>query len=420
MRPSVASSTNPQRVDVSTLRPARPTFLRQVSGPRPLDIRHVAVFDGTGHPSEANGVHNVARALTREQRAAGDQARLVLLARGNTPNIADRSCPTQVIRLKGPDLRGHTLRMSSSNIEELLVGVRDNTFLHIHGGREPMLPGLAWRLRRRGIPYALTVHGRFSHVYDPEGRTVKRNTALYLRLFERSLLEGAKFVQALSDEEAAIFRRIAPHARIEIIGNGAYSSSHDAMPPRPAPRGVSADYPHFGYCGRYAIEHKGLDLLLEGFSSYCKNGGTGRLTMIGSGSARTELVQMADRMGIAQRVQILGPSFGAERDTLLRECDYFVVASRFEGVPLAALEAALLGLPLIVTAGSGLRTLVTSEKAGLPIGDHSAHAIAAALHNAENLSPDEWQASASAAYAVAMLRCDWAGIASQLRAAYLG
>ena len=399
--------------------PARPSLASQFEGAGRLDIRHVAVLDGNGHPSEANGVHNVARALAREQQAAGERARLVLLAHGRRVQVADQSCPTQVIRLDGLVVRGHALHLPRASIEALLAGARAGTFYHIHGGREPMLPGLGRVLRRRGIPYAVTVHGRFSHVYDPAGQVVKRNTALYLRFFERSFLEGARFVQALSDEEAAILRRIAPGARIRIIGNGAYSSTLGEAPPSPAPRGVSADYPHFGYCGRYAIAHKGLDLLLEGFASYHKAGGTGRLTMMGTGEAREELTQMAARLGIAGKVQVLGPSFGAARDALLRECDYFVVSSRYEGVPLAALEAALLGLPLIVTAGSGLRTLVMAEKAGLPIDDHSAAAVAAALHKAGSLPPAEWKARAAAAHATAMLRCDWTGIAAQLRTAYL-
>jgi glycosyltransferase involved in cell wall biosynthesis len=407
-------------MNASAPSPAGPSLSSDTPGSGSLDIRHVAIVDGTGHPSEANGVHNVARALVREQQVAGEQARLVLLTHGKAAPVADSSCPHQVIHLDGPALRGHAMRMSRDSIDELLAGAGVNTFCHIHGGREPMLPGLGRALRRRAIPYAITVHGRFSHVYDPAGRTVKRNTALYLKLFERSLLEGAQFVQALSEEEAVIFRRIAPRARIKIIGNGAYSSSLGQTPSSPEPRGVSPHYPHFGYCGRYAIAHKGLDLLLEGFASYYAAGGNGRLTMIGTGPARDELEQMAARLGLAARVQILGPSFGAERDALLRECDYFVVPSRFEGVPLAALEAALLGLPLIVTAGSGLRTLVMAEKAGLPIDDHSAAAVAAALRNAENLGPDEWQERATAAHDVAKKQCDWARIALQLRAEYLG
>ncbi|MBU8541467.1 glycosyltransferase [Falsiroseomonas tokyonensis] len=386
----------------------------QPGGPA-LEVRHLAVADGLGHPSEANGVHNVARALVREQRAAGDRASLVLLARGDVAPALDPACPTRIVRLEGPALRGRTVRLSQAAIEALLAGAGPGTLCHIHGGREPMLPGLGQALRRRGIPYAITVHGRFSHIYDPTGRTLKRSTALYLRLFERRLLEGARVVQALSEEEAAILRRVAPRARIAIIGNGAWSSRLGAVPAAPAVRQPSAAFPHFAYCGRYAIAHKGLDLLLEGFAAYASAGGAGRLTMLGSGPAQAELARMASRLGIAGRVTILGPHFGDMRDAVLRECDYFVMASRYEGVPLAALEAGLLGLPLIVTAGTGLRAAVVAEQAGLPIAEHSAAAVAAALHAAEALTPAEWQARAAAAHALVLRHGDWTEIAARLR-----
>ncbi|NKE44143.1 glycosyltransferase [Roseomonas frigidaquae] len=387
--------------------------------PRPLDIRHVAVADGLGHPSGANGVHNVARALVREQREAGDAASLVLLARGEVALDAAPDCPTRVLQLGWPVLRGRNLRVASATLDALLAGAGRRTLCHIHGGREPMLPGLGRSLRRRGVPYAITVHGRFSHVYDPEGRTLKRSTALYLRLLERSLLEGARFVQALSAEEAAILHRIAPYARIEVIGNGAYSTRLGATPAAPLPRSRSESFPHFGYCGRYAIEHKGLDLLLEGFALHCRAGGAGRLTMMGSGPARAELEALAAALGIAGRVRVLGPQFGAARDSLLRDCDFFVMASRYEGLPLAGIEAALLGLPLIVTAGSGLRAAVTAQGAGVPIERHTAESVAAALHHAAALTPAAWQAQAAAAHAMVLKEGDWSGIAARLRAAYL-
>ncbi len=386
---------------------------------RSLDIRHIAVADGLGHPSEANGVHNVARALAKEQSAAGDNVSFSLLASGDVAPKPDPTYPTHIVQLDGLRLRGRILHMSQATIDALLSGAGADTVCHIHGGREPMLRGLGQTLIRRGIRYAVTVHGRFSHVYDPLGRTLKRSTALYLKLFERPLLEGARVVQALSEEEAVILRRVAPRARVEVIGNGAYSSGLGALPAVPLSRGPSADFPHFGYCGRYAIVHKGLDLLLEGFASHCRDGGAGRLTMMGSGPAREDLVRMAAGLGIADRVRILGPCFGAARDNLLRECDYFVMASRYEGVPLAALEAAMLGLPLIVTAGTGLRSVVTAKQAGLQISDHSASAVAAALRSAGSLTPAQWQACAAAAYALVLDIGDWTAIAARLRGAYL-
>ncbi|MFC7476237.1 glycosyltransferase [Dankookia sp. GCM10030260] len=384
-----------------------------------LDIRHVVVTDRVGHPTEANGVHNVARALVREQRAAGDAASLILLANREVSVGEDATCPTRVIPLTGPRLRGRAVRLGGAALAALLADAGTQTVLHIHGGREPLLVGLGRALRARGVPYAITVHGRFSHVFDPAGRLLKPRTAIYLALFERGLLEGARFVQALASEERRILSRIAPRARIEVVGNGAYASRLIPGPWHTTARPPSAHFPHFVFCGRYELAHKGLDLLLEGFAAYRHSGGTGRLTTIGTGPVREQLVQMASRLGIAGSVRIEGPRFGAEREAIMAECDFCVMASRFEGVPLAALEAALLGLPLVVTAGTSLRAMVEAKRAGLPILDHTSAAVCAALHAAERLPPAEWQSRAAAAHAWARAAADWTAIAAHLRQLYV-
>lgn len=386
--------------------------------PAPLDIRHLVVDLAPRHPSAANGVHNVARALIREQRAAGDAARLVVLARDARAVQAVGGAPTQAIEARGATLRGRLLRLRADVAETLLADAGDRTVLHIHGGREPLLLGLAAALRRRGVPYGITVHGRYSHAYDGAGRRLRLSTALYLEALERRLLEAARFVQALSAEEAKVLRRVAPRAAIAVVGNGAYSSRHEGAPPRPCLRRPPAADPRFVYCGRYEIGHKGLDLLLEGFALYRRRGGTGRLTTIGTGPARAELLAMAERLGLGAAVRIEGPLFGAERDAALRLCDAFVMASRFEGVPLAALEAAMLGLPLLVSAGTGLRDAVEAAGAGIGIGDGGAEAVAEAMRAAEALSPEAWRAKAAAAWRLTLAAADWTAIAARLRGLY--
>jgi glycosyltransferase involved in cell wall biosynthesis len=384
-----------------------------------LDIHHLVVADRIGHPTAANGVHNVARSLVREQQAAGDRARLTLLAYGDVAVDGDSRCATRAIQIHGRALRGRTVWLRQDVIDALLEDADESTIFHIHGGREPLLLGLGRALRHRGVPYAITVHGRFSHIYDSAGRSLKRTTELYLKMFERSLLEGAKFVQALAPEEEWVLSRIAPRATIKVVGNGAYSSRLGRVPARPAARPPSASFPHFAYCGRYEIEHKGLDLMIEGFALYRRSGGIGHLTMIGTGPVRMRLVQMAEEFAVSDVVHIHGPMFGAERDAILQACDWFVMTSRFEGVPLAALEAAMLGMPLVVTSGTSLRTAVEASSAGIPVLDLTAQAVCTAMHQAGSLSAAEWQARSNAAYGLAMSSGDWTVIAARLRNLYL-
>jgi glycosyltransferase involved in cell wall biosynthesis len=387
------------------------------------DIRHLVVLQSDMHPDEANGVVGVARKLVREQRAAGEHAQLIRIAHRSV--AADASdlipglpLPTKTVRLSGNSIGARVIRLHRDVVATLLSDLGETTFFHIHGAREPLLADFAWTLRRRHLPYAVTLHGRFSHIYNNETRCEKPGTALYLRLFERGMLHGAQFVQALSGEEAQILGRIAPRSRIEILGNGAYSLRLDSVPVRPAERSPSTLFPHFVYCGRYAIQHKGLDLLLKGFAHYRQRGGKGRLTTIGTGPQRETLTKIAASLGVADVVDIGGPLFGNARDAALRRCDFFIMASRFEGIPLAPLEAALIGIPLIVTTATGLGTQVKKRSAGVVIEELTAEAVCVAMLRVAQLSAAEWAAWGSAAYDLAVAIGDWTAIADRLRALY--
>jgi glycosyltransferase involved in cell wall biosynthesis len=391
--------------------------------PASLDLRHLVVRPLDAHPNEANGVLGVARELVLEQRAAGERAQLIMLAKSDvaadmTGLISDRDIPTQLIALEGFAFAGRIVRLRRRLVEKLVLNIDKTTVFHIHGGREPFLAGVALALRRRGVPYAVTIHGRFSHVYGVEGECRELRTALYLKLVERGMLQGARFVQALSSEEALILRRIAPRAHIKILGNGAYSARRHRLPTQPVARPPSASFPHFIYCGRYAIKHKGLDLLIEGFARFRKTGGSGRLTTIGTGPEREQLVHMVDRLGIADAVEVAGPLFGEARGTALRSCDFFIMSSRFEGMPLAALEAALLGLPLIVTSGTGLRASVQARGAGIAIDTSTVEGVCAAMHRAAALPTATLLEYATAAFAFATAFGDWTAIADRLSALY--
>lgn len=395
-----------------------------------LDVRHVVVAGRDDHPSAANGVHNVARQLVREQRAAGHDARLVILC--CAPDGAAEADGATRLPARGVAVRGRVVRLGRGEVEAVLAGAGPGTVFHVHGGREPMLVGLARRMHARGLPYAVTIHGRFSHVYDGDGACLRRSTALYLRLVERGMLERARFVQALSGDEARILARVAPGARIEVVGNGAYSSRLEASQGRleasqgrleasqgvPPARTPSPGFPHFVFCGRYAIHHKGLDLLLHGFALYRRAGGAGHLTLVGSGPARGELLELAERLGVAGSVVVDGPRYGAGRDAVLQGADFFVMASRYEGVPLAALEAGLLGLPLLVTRGTGLAEAVVAAGAGQRIEALDAGAVRDALQRAGATGMAQWAAQAAAARRLVEAVGDWSRIAGRLCALY--
>lgn len=386
-----------------------------------LDIRHVVIDDLGPHPSAANGIHHVARRLAREQIAAGDDARIIFLRQrrmaGGEAEAFD--LPTLILPLDGPRIMGHLVGVVPQVAAALTAGAGPDTIFHIHTARQPLLLSLVRELDRRGLGFGVTVHGRYSDIFDGEGVVANWKSALYLRLVERRAIERARFVQAVSVAEAQVIRRIAPRARICVIPNAAFSSALDGTPPQPRRTASFAGFPTFGFCGRYEIVHKGLDLLIEGFALYRREGGPGRLVLIGTGPARDVIAAMVNTSGIADAVEIHGPCFGAEKQRRMQGWDFFVQPSRFDGVPIAALQAALSGLPLIVSTGTGLAQHVDEARSGIVIRSLTPRSVATAFAEAGMISPDVWGAMAAGAHSMAVAIGDWTPIAASLRKLYL-
>jgi glycosyltransferase involved in cell wall biosynthesis len=106
------------------------------------------------------------------------------------------------------------------------------------------------------------------------------------------------------------------------------------------------------------------------------------IDIIGGGSEEAALKALAVELGVQDRVNFLGFKSRSETLRLLSEGDVFVQPSLFEGHSLALVEAAKLGLPLVVsdvpvqiesvTAANGLRC-------GLTAGPHDDVALADAI-----------------------------------------
>ncbi|WP_332692934.1 glycosyltransferase [Bosea sp. (in: a-proteobacteria)] len=385
-----------------------------------LDIRHVVIDDCGSHPSAANGVHHVVRRMAREQLAAGDHAKILFLRSHDQDGGGEAvDLPTLILPLDGPRLAGRIYGLAEPIIAAMAAGAGPATVFHIHTARQLLLPALARALDRRALPFGVTVHGRYSHVFAPKGSVANWRTAAYLRLFERQALELARFVQAVSAAEAKIIARLAPAARVHVVPNAAYSSVFDGVPQRPARKAAFADFPVFGFCGRYEILHKGLDLLVEGFATYRRQGGRGRLVLLGTGPARDVLAAMAATLDIRDAIDIQGPCFGEEKHRKMADWHFFVQPSRFDGVPIAALEAALAGLPLVVSQETGLAEQVASANAGLVMRDLTANSVAEAFHKASLLSKDGWRSMTFGAHAMATQIGDWTPITAELRKLYL-
>lgn len=119
--------------------------------------------------------------------------------------------------------------------------------------------------------------------------------------------------------------------------------------------------------------------LVEAFAQALGTHPNWRLLLAGDGSLKHEAREAAGRLGLRERVHFLGVEGNVAE--LLRAADLFVLGSRWEGTPLAVMEAMATGLPVVATAVGGVPGLVEHAVTGLlvPAGEPEklADAIAA-------------------------------------------
>lgn len=102
-----------------------------------------------------------------------------------------------------------------------------------------------------------------------------------------------------------------------------------------------------------------------------------RAVIVGEGSERAALAQLAIDLGVADRVELRGWSDNPRAQ--LAEFDIFTLPSRSEGFPLAIVEAMLAARPIVATRVGSVPEAVTNGKTGLLVEKDDVEGLAAAL-----------------------------------------
>lgn len=122
------------------------------------------------------------------------------------------------------------------------------------------------------------------------------------------------------------------------------------------------------------LEHqKGFDVLVDAIARIPK----GRLLLVGEGKERRALEQRVSRLGVGDRVQMAG--WVENPRPLLATADVFALPSRFEGFPLAVVEAMLAALPVVAADVGSVSEAVIHEETGLLVEPDHVDALASAL-----------------------------------------
>ncbi len=263
-----------------------------------------------------------------------------------------------------PGLRGRLLPVLWA-IQAIVLWqrCRDAEVEHVHvhfAGAPPAIAGLAARFarsaRRAGGPrsWSVTVHGP-------------------VEFFDRRL--GAKLAEADRIVCISDFARsqVMTHAgeadwdKLEVIRSGldvtafavARNGNGNGAPSE------SGDRPVRLLCVGRLISLKGQALLLDATAELLARGLDVRLTMVGDGPKRDELLSRCEALGLTERVEWTGAVGQDEIPAHYAAADIFCLPSFAEGVPTVLMEAMLTETPVVSTRIAGVAELVEDGTSGV-------------------------------------------------------
>jgi sugar transferase (PEP-CTERM/EpsH1 system associated) len=168
-----------------------------------------------------------------------------------------------------------------------------------------------------------------------------------------------------------------PRSRVAVIRNGVDVARYSPLKRVPrAALGFAGTDRLIGHVARLEPE-KDQGTLLLAFRTLLDTHPDARLVVVGDGARRGDLRRVSTSLGIAERVDFLGP-----RDDvadILPHLDAFVLSSIHEGLPLALLEAMACARPVVATAVGEIPRVVQTGVTGVTVPPGDPAALAASL-----------------------------------------
>jgi glycogen(starch) synthase len=193
----------------------------------------------------------------------------------------------------------------------------------------------------------------------------------------RTLLEQtlrmARWVTGPSAATVEYARGLVPEIDLpsSVIYNG-------VQPPPIVPTPVPAYPPQLLCLGRLASE-KGFNLALEAFASIVERFPAARLILAGDGPERPALEQQAKRLRLTKSVQFIGWVTNRNAQALINTSTLLLMPSYREGLPFVAIEAALMGRPVVATRVGGLAEVVLHQETGILVEKESVSQLSEAI-----------------------------------------
>ncbi|CAN5267386.1 glycosyltransferase family 4 protein [soil metagenome] len=312
--------------------------------------------DGRFHESLAKVRADVTYLRSSGLRAA-DVWAVLGTARGELPGLAD--CLDELLAVAVVD---------AVQAVEVAVQLRRRGITHVHahfGSVATTVARLAARLAE--VSYSFTAHAKdiFHEEVDPED-------------LRRKLADAAAVV-TVSDFNLDHLRSTygAAARGVQRVYNGLDLERFPYADPGWRPPVIAA-------VGRL-VEKKGFGDLLDAVALLVRAGVPVRLDLVGTGPCEAELAEQVQRLGLGDRVRMLGALPQGRVREIVGGAAVFaapcVVAAdgNRDGLPTVLLEAMALGTPCVGTPVTGITEVVRDDDTGLLVPERDPAALAVAL-----------------------------------------
>ena len=278
--------------------------------------------------------------------------------------------------------------------------------VHSHEVKSDVITYLASKLHR--VPIMTTLHGWIAN-------NAKQRV---LMAVDRRLIPRFDCVIVVSDQiRDALKRQGVPGHNMRLLHNAIVIEKYR----RTGRTGFLAELigrpllgPVIASIGRISPE-KGHADLVDALAIASARGHRFSAVLAGDGPDRPRLLEKIDAAGLSDRIHL--PGYVQQPQRILEEADLVVLPSHTEGLPNAALEAMVMGVPLLATRVGGTPEVVTDGQTGRLVSPHSPEALACGIIDFV-VDPAPWRRMAADAREVVERRFNFRSRTRELEGIY--